>query len=148
MSPNAMWTFHVVVNLPGWLAVRSPVSQRAGTFGACLRERGSTGTGNHHACKILSLVAHMAGPSRALWRWWKEALPFDTQSGKKTYTFQKNTLTHTLTRKQKHAHISTSQNLLWVALSLFLTHTYLKRWETCSTYCSDWSSVAYCNHYL
>lgn len=63
MSPHAMWTFHVVVKLPGWLTVRSPVSLRTGTFGACLRERGSTRTGNHHACEILSLVAHMAGPA-------------------------------------------------------------------------------------
>ena len=148
MSPNAMWTFHVVVNLPGWLAVRSPVSPRAGTFGACLRERGSTGTGNHHACKILSLVAPIAGAIRAQWSRWKEALPFDTQSGKKTYTFQINTLTHTLTRKQEHTHISTCQNLLSVALSLFLAHAYLKWWETSSTNCSDWASTAYCIHCL
>lgn len=30
-------------------------------FGACLGERGSTRTGNRHACKILSLVAHIGG---------------------------------------------------------------------------------------
>lgn len=51
----------MAIRLPGWPALRSPVSLSAGTFGARLGERGSTGTGNGHACKILSLVAHMAG---------------------------------------------------------------------------------------
>lgn len=61
MLPVIMWTFHVVVKLPAGLVVRSPVLLRAGTFGACLTERGSARTGNHYACKILSLVGHMVG---------------------------------------------------------------------------------------
>lgn len=66
-----MWIFHVVM-LPGWLAVRPPVSLRAGTFGSF---GGSTRTGKHRVCKNLALVPHMAiltmyygGDERKLYR--------------------------------------------------------------------------------
>lgn len=118
--PHAMWTFHVGVRLPGWLAVRSPVSLRAGTFGACLRERGSTGTGNRHACKILSLVAHMAGTAVHYGGDERKLYPSVLSQAKK---HTPDTDINTSTRKEQ-VHISTSQNLLSVSLSL-LSHTHI-----------------------
>ncbi len=56
--------------------------------------------------------------SRALWRRWKEALPLDSQSGKKTYTCHINILKQTNTKREP-THFFTSQYLLTVFLYLF-----------------------------
>lgn len=93
MSPNAMQTFDVVIKLPDWPTIRSPVSLRTGTFGACLRERGSTEAGNHLACKIQSLATHMAGPAVHYRGDERKLYPLILSQAKKTYTYQTNILT-------------------------------------------------------
>lgn len=48
------------------------------------RRKGST-TGNHHACKILSLVAHIAGPAMLHGGDERKLYPCDSYSGKRIH---------------------------------------------------------------